>query len=139
MINAIKKLSTKNVFLIFALFMLIYMAWGIFMSNLIQHLPNPTGFSKNTNTTIYLQSSLVILIHVPIKAMFEEFLFRTLPLGVIIICINLLKASPKAENILIVSTMTVSSIVFGYVHGNILNIFVQGVGGFMMSIIFLAG
>ncbi len=59
----------------------------------------------------------------------EEILFRIVPLA---IALHLWRT-----RILTVITLLISSIIFGVLHGGVINIFIQGIGGLMYGIFFI--
>ncbi len=72
---------------------------------------------------IFDTSVLVVIVFV------EEVLFRWIPL---VIAVSLFR-KPKY----IIASALLSSLLFGILHGGIINIFGQGVAGFYLSVIFL--
>ena len=63
----------------------------------------------------------------------EEFLFRFLPLVAIL---QITKNAPKNDGWVLGVTIA-SSMLFGYLHGGVPFIFLQGVLGFLLSVVFL--
>jgi membrane protease YdiL (CAAX protease family) len=59
----------------------------------------------------------------------EELLFRILPL------LLTMKLTRRREVLVIV--MVISAAFFGYVHGGVSHIFLQGIGGFLYSVLFI--
>lgn len=78
-------------------------------------------------------------------APFEEVLFRWLPMLLLnFVMMWLYKTSRidkerffKVEKYAILILTIVSSIVFGWVHGNFLNVFLQGVSGLVLMLVYL--
>ncbi|MDO8600869.1 MAG: CPBP family intramembrane metalloprotease [bacterium] len=74
---------------------------------------------------------LHILYAVIIAPLFEEFIFRFIP-------IKLTEIFTKRKSILW-SVVVLSSILFGVAHGSWYNIFIQGPSGIILSVAFLRG
>ena len=69
-----------------------------------------------------------VIMHFLFVSLIEDFAFRFVPL---VIAVRL-KRTWVLYSIIIISSMT-----FGFIHGNLLNIMYQGVAGIVLSIIFL--
>lgn len=66
----------------------------------------------------------------------EEAIFRLFPLVIIqLLFFPLLKE--KGKTILLLSSVVILSVLFGYLHGNVLNITLQGVAGLFFSVLYL--
>ena len=63
-------------------------------------------------------------------AAFEELLFRLIPLAGAVIIFG-------RRPVPVLAVSVISSAVFGLLHGNFVNIFVQGTNGFLLSLLFL--
>lgn len=74
-------------------------------------------------------ASWLFILTILLVSVFEELLFRILPLGLA------LKFYPRPGFLLGVAF--VSAAIFGYVHGGMYNIFLQGTGGFLYAILFI--
>lgn len=59
----------------------------------------------------------------------EEILFRWLPFT--IVCLE------KFNFKTVITTAIISSVIFGYLHGGFIHIFVQGIGGFIFCLLYL--
>jgi membrane protease YdiL (CAAX protease family) len=66
----------------------------------------------------------------------EEIIFRLIPI-VIVLIFGWIIHRGWFETYLMYLTLLVVSLFFGYIHGNEVNIFIQGVGGLVYSIVFL--
>ncbi len=64
-----------------------------------------------------------------ISAIFEEAVFRLLPLYLAVTC------GLSTKKVIFVAV--ISSVLFGYLHGNAFNLIFQGIGGLLFSLIFL--
>jgi len=62
-------------------------------------------------------------------SLFEELFFRILPLGVVMRVTN--------RRGIYLATALISAVVFGYIHGGVAHIFVQGLGGFIYGVLFI--
>lgn len=70
------------------------------------------------------------IVLVIIGPVMEELIFRFIPLYIIL--------SPRSKDFNGVIIMaTAASVIFGYLHGGIAHIFIQGVGGFLLCLLFL--
>ena len=110
----------------------------LFMSLIVHNLIVPLvpqkdkqEISKDTSDFKDMKTKPTVYIwgRVFAAATIEEFLFRFLPL-------TLLWVMKVRNNLIVGTTILVSSVIFGYLHGNYLNIFLQGVGGMIYGIIF---
>jgi membrane protease YdiL (CAAX protease family) len=100
-----------------ALVLFIYSVTGI-----LDSLPEPEAVGVEIVST----SFIVVLVLI---ASIEELLFRILPLSIALYC----QLKPGA----LVFVAVLSSILFGYVHGGVPFILIQGLGGFIYSILFI--
>lgn len=75
----------------------------------------------------------VLIVIVVFAPMTEEALFRLLPISaVFLIC-------GKKNKFILWPVIILSSIVFGRIHGSWHNVFIQGLGGIVLSVAFLKG
>ena len=97
-------------------------------------------FSQHVASLFQLLSNLIIL---PLAAHFEEILFRWIPMLITVAIVKsiVLKSNQtkkleylKKKWMLIV--LLITSIIFGYIHGNIFNVFIQGFSGLIFSAIY---
>lgn len=133
----IKKMNVVKVLLIAWVFNFV---WTIFIGIILYF----TGakFSQNVASTSEFTNSFLL---VPFAAVTEEMIFRWLPMLLLTfgLTIAFRKGSLTAERFFYVEkrailvVVVVSSVVFGFVHGNIFNVLMQGVSGTIMYIIYL--
>ena len=64
--------------------------------------------------------------------LFEELIFRTLPLGLIAHF-----SSGKPRRALLAIRIIATSVIFGWLHGGLIHVFIQGVSGAGLAIVFL--
>lgn len=72
---------------------------------------------------------VIVLIYIPLAALFEELLFRLIPLS-LAICKS---KTPEMVLFAIIS----SSFLFGMLHGNVFRVIIEGVVGVILSVLFL--
>lgn len=107
------------------------------LQQIISILINYLGFKNIYKNPIVIESDFSIIQHIYIiigvlrSASGEEFIFRLIPLFLIV---YVLKYSKYDNKILFI--IFISSVIFGLLHGNIINIFSQGIMGFSLFIIF---
>ncbi len=65
----------------------------------------------------------------------EECLFRAGPLQ--IIQVSSFRLFKRNSPVIVISTVFLTSIIFGYLHGNYLNIFIQGMPGAVYAVLYL--
>lgn len=133
----IKKMNVVKFLLIAWVFNFV---WTIFIGIILYF----TGakFSQNVASTSEFTNSFLL---VPFAALTEEVIFRWLPMLVLTFGLTFAfrKGSLTAERFFYVEkrallvVVLVSSIVFGFVHGNIFNVLLQGGSGAIMYIIYL--
>ncbi len=129
-----------NVLIATIVFYFFYMIWaGLLSKFIIPYLPDNENFSSSVGhceiAYFSFLKSLSYLKHVFFHAEIEEIIFRFIPYTIIQILFLLTRKNVKP--VLIICSVIMSGI-FGYVHGNYINIFVQGVPGLFLSFIFLA-
>ena len=107
---------------IFLIFVLNYIAEGI-INALGYQIPYP--FAMTHIPIISMQLFSLILT----QGQFEEVIFRLIPLSIATLILG------RSKYVLIVAI--ISSIVFGIRHGDLFNIFKQGVGGFILCLMYL--
>ena len=107
--------------------------WSIVVFNLITSIlvvivADIFGVDSPRNGTGNLAIFTLSFPFILLGAMFtEELLFRALPVAI----------TSQLNWILQVLTGIISSIIFGYKHGGIFHIFVQGISGFSMYLLFM--
>lgn len=90
------------------------------------------SFSQNVASTSELTSTLFL---VPMCALVEEMLFRWLPFMLFFTLFGKINREKSKYGILAV--VIISSGIFGYVHGNIFNVLIQGVSGVILCAFYL--
>lgn len=140
MINLIEKLATKNIFLVCGTLLTISFFSCMFWVTCLHILQPPDigGLSSNTDQSNLL-NWLDIGITIPISATIEEIVFRLFPALIWVATVADFTINKKKEDIILVSIMIISSILFGWLHGNIYNIVLQGISGFIFFMTFLIG
>jgi membrane protease YdiL (CAAX protease family) len=79
-------------------------------------------------------NSRLYILHVCVLApLIEELIFRETPLRR-----TLNTYWTEQRKVVVTSTIFALSVIFGYLHGSVLNIFLQGVGGLVLSWVYLA-
>jgi len=68
-------------------------------------------------------------VFIVVAAIIEEFLFRFLPLAIMLVL------NTPIKTVLIVSMVV--SVLFGINHASVIQVFIQGVSGFVLSLLFL--
>lgn len=126
----IQNLKNKKLWKIFGILTVLNIEWIIISKEIIHYLPKLPGTSCHTVDLSKL-SWQDILTKMPIIASMEEIIFRLLPLAV------WLKITKKTKKILLIGIIIISCAAFGYVHGNVYNIFMQGIGGANLFLLFL--
>ena len=133
----IKRMNVIKVFLI---------AWGVnFIWTVLIAIPlyfSGAKFSQNVASSSDFTNSFLLI---PFTAVLEEVLFRWAPLLILTFGLKygyrtgrLLKDQFfNIEKYCLFTIVVVSSIVFGWVHGTIFNVLIQGVSGMIMYIIYL--
>ncbi|MCP4520971.1 MAG: CPBP family intramembrane metalloprotease [Cytophagales bacterium] len=78
---------------------------------------------------------IIVLFYIPFAALIEELIFRMLPF----VFINLTSGFKLFKFLKgrYLEIVILSSIIFGYAHGGFINIFIQGIGGFGLYLVFL--
>jgi hypothetical protein len=135
-----KQLIKKDIFLVCGILLAISLVSSTFFDGLLQriHPPQIEGLSSNTDKRD-LANWFGICIDIPFAALREEYIFRCIPMIIWIAIIYPLHMNEKKENILLIGVILLSSVRFGWLHGNIYNILLQGNTGFAFFIIFLMG
>lgn len=112
----------------------VYIAFSPF--GLFEHqtdtLGEQTGFGSETGSVDFT-SPLIGLIALMGVAVLEEFVFRALPL---VVAVELVRRKKLSLDV-IPFVLVVSSGLFGYLHGNFMNVLIQGVSGFLFGCFFL--
>jgi len=95
---------------------------------------NTVDFGAEWRTTPHAE---VIVLGTMLVPLFEELVFRYLPLGLTFFVVWAFGLSHRPlGTALVVGAILLTSLVFGYVHGGIGNVFIQGLAGVTFGIIF---
>lgn len=136
--NFIQNLTAKKIFFICIILMAFHLLWSLFVCyEVIPHLPARPGVSGNTAKAEDLTSWYGMLVDIPLCAILEEMVFRVFPMGVWLIITGLISMHTTIKNSILITIVLSSSILFGWLHGNMYNVLMQGVGGIVYFIIFL--
>jgi membrane protease YdiL (CAAX protease family) len=100
-----------------------------FLSAFIITATWPEIHNKVSEIKIHHSLDLMLPVILAFGALSEEAVFRLFPLG---LAVNVWGASYK-----VIAVALISSAIFGVLHGNLYNIFYQGVGGLLYSLVFL--
>lgn len=139
MIKFIQKLSEKNIFLVIGILFIMDIGWNmsIFYGLSRFHME----CSQNTVGVEEMTTWNAVLFKIPLYGITEEITFRLFPLGALLLLTNVLASMiniiRKRIDAILMTTMILSSLTFGILHGNIYNVFMQGASGFMHCILFL--
>ena len=129
-----------NIIKLYLLTLICHFVWSMFVGFVlyasgIKFSQHVAGASEFTNT----------LFLIPMCAFFEEVLFRWMPMLLLFSAMGFLfryftisskiKLNVEKYGVLVVVLMT--SVIFGYVHGNIFNVFLQGVSGIIFCMFYL--
>ena len=133
----IKKMSfIKALFIAWGL----YIVWTLFMGGILMLCG--AKFSQNVTPTEMFKNSFLLL---PFAAFAEEVLFRWMPMLVLNFVLMRLYHQDHLtkdrffamERYCLLFIVIVSCVVFGWVHGNVYNILLQGVTGLFIFVIYL--
>ncbi len=127
-------LKKKNIFKIFFYLILFNHLYNIIIYIVYNEIFDIT---YGQNVVEYHSASAIELIFIITKIAFiEEIIFRTIPMIIILL---LSYYYPQKRDKTTIFIVIISCIIFGILHGNIYNILLQGVGGFILFSIFLRG
>ena len=123
------KIVKMNTVVFYCVLLFINIVWGVSILK-IYNICGVVEFSQNTvsNPDIY------DLFFLPVCVLIEEIGFRWMPM---VLFLSLRKNTLKIEKYEILVIVIISSIIFGYLHGNKYNILIQGVGGLALFLVFL--
>jgi len=121
-----QKLLAINTVKLFFGILIFDFVWSISVSYVagLYHL----SFSQGTATTKELLPMWYII---PFAAFLEEVLFRLLPMVLFVILVDVFSFFRDKEYTVLLLIGILSSAFFGYLHGNWVNVFIQGVSGFV--------
>lgn len=123
--NAFRYACIKLVIVLLMSIMLQYAIKPLVSKHTVEEISKNTGSFEN----IKHESTFYIWNQVFSFAALEEFIFRFIPLG-------LIWGIGVRKRIIPCIVIAVSALIFGYLHGNWLNIFIQGVSGALLGIWF---
>lgn len=129
-----EKLAKMNTIVFYCVVLLVEILWKTAVLEVF-HSYGITEFSQNTTSFDYMKSHFFLI---PVFALFEEIAFRWGPMMWFFGFLRLKgKISSKVEKYGIIIIVLTTSIIFGYLHGNVYNILLQGVGGMLIFMVFL--
>jgi len=134
------KIKRMNVVKLFLLTWVIHFAWSVVVG-LILFLCG-AEFSQHVASDSEFTNSFLL---VPFAAIAEEVIFRWGPMVVLVFSLTIFYQNGRltkeqffnVERYSLLVLVSLSSIVFGWVHGNIFNVLLQGVSGVIFYIIYL--
>lgn len=121
-----QKILVMNTVKLFFSILVFTLIWSISVAYVADfyHL----SFSQGTAT---IKELLSIWYLIPFGVFVEEVLFRLIPMGLFVFLVGTISFFKNREYILLSLIAIASSVLFGYLHGNWVNIFIQGVTGFV--------
>jgi len=123
-----KKFMSMNIIKAYFVTLGIHFLWTVFVGIIL--FATGAQFSQNVASTSEFTNSLFLI---PFCAVVEEILFRWFPFMCLFALLGFVskffKVSKQTYLYGILMVVALSSLVFGYVHGNFYNIFLQGVSG----------
>ena len=134
------KIKQMNVVKLFLLTWVIHFAWSLVVGFIL--FLCGAEFSQNVASNSEFTNSFLL---VPFTAIAEEVLFRWGPMVVLVFSLTSFYRAGRltkeqffnVERYCLLVLVSLSSIVFGWVHGNIFNVLLQGVSGVIFYIIYL--
>lgn len=135
-----ERIKQMNVIKVFLITWGINFAWTVFVGMILFF--SGVEFSQHVASSSEFTNSFLL---VPFAAVAEEALFRWSPMLLLTFgltyCYKIGKISKTQffhwERYLLLIIVVVSCIIFGWVHGNIFNVLMQGISGMFMYIIYL--
>lgn len=130
-----EKLAKMNTIVFYCVVLLVEILWKTAVLEVLDFY-GITEFSQNTASFEYMKSHFFLI---PVFALSEEIAFRWGPMMWFFGFLTRLKGKlrSKVEEYGIIIIVLTTSIIFGYLHGNVYNILLQGVGGLLIFIVFL--
>lgn len=109
-----------------------------FFYGLVKYLPDNESCSSNTfDMSQIADLGIVAYIFIFTAALSEELVFRLIPIFTIQLLLSFLNININFKILILFISIIIVSIVFGYLHGNYINVFIQGVGGLIYSLVYL--
>lgn len=135
-----EKIKAMSFFKFYALTLTVHFVWSFLIGTLLYL--SGVSFSQNVASSSDFVNSFLL---VPFCALAEELLFRWAPMIFVSVLLILLqkinvitdKNYHAVAKYIITVFVIISSIIFGYVHGNVFNILLQGVSGIIFFTIYL--
>lgn len=118
----------KGVWLDMGWYMLIYSPWDVFPGYLLR------GISPGYDISVFsIQAPMIVFLN----ALVEEIEFRVIPITIVSYLLGRSFSSREKNAIILLAVAIASSALFGYIHGGVDHIFVQGVLGLIWSFIYM--
>lgn len=135
-----KKVYEMNIVKLYLLTLLFHFTWNLLVGGTLYVCG--AEFSQHVAKTSDFTNSLFL---VPMCALLEEIIFRWAPMVLFFTGLGILakkglfgdEKMKKIEKYGVATVVIISSIIFGFVHGNAFNILLQGVGGVIFSMFYL--
>ena len=150
----VKKFFKMRGVWLYSIVTILYVIWIYSVDSILQNMG--VEYSQNVVGTIITTEKLANAVNVPapdlivltVVPIFEEIVFRWLPLFTVTTVFSLLVSLLKRKNIntiipnnigiaCTILVVLLSSAVFGYYHGNMYNLLLQGVLGLVLSMFYL--
>ena len=134
------KIKRMNVVKLFLLTWVIHLAWFVVVGFIL--FLSGAEFSQHVASSNEFTNSFLLI---PFTAIAEEVLFRWGPMVVLVFSLTFFFRNGRLtkeqffnlERYFLLVLVILSSIIFGWVHGNIFNVLLQGVSGVIFYIIYL--
>lgn len=134
------KIKRMNVVKLFLLTWIIHLTWFVVVGFIL--FLSGAEFSQHVASSNEFTNSFLLI---PFTAIAEEVLFRWGPMVVLVFSLTFFFRNRRLtkeqffnlERYFLLVLVILSSIIFGWVHGNIFNVLLQGVSGVIFYIIYL--
>lgn len=134
------KIKRMNVVKLFLLTWVIHLTWFVVVGFIL--FLSGAEFSQHVASSNEFTNSFLLI---PFTAIAEEVLFRWGPMVVLVFSLTFFFRNRRLtkeqffnlERYFLLVLVILSSIIFGWVHGNIFNVLLQGVSGMIFYIIYL--
>lgn len=134
------KIKRMNVVKLFLLTWVIHLTWFVVVGFIL--FLSGAEFSQHVASSNEFTNSFLLI---PFTAIAEEVLFRWGPMVVLVFSLTFFFRNRRLtkeqffnlERYFLLVLVILSSIIFGWVHGNIFNVLLQGVSGVIFYIIYL--
>jgi len=134
----VNKFMTTNICKLYVVMLGIHFLWILVVG--MTFILCEVKFSQHVASTSQFKNSLFLI---PMYALVEEMIFRWIPMLIVVAIVTIIVKARHLENLehakrkWMLITLIGVSILFGYVHGNIFNVFVQGVSALFFSAFYL--